>query len=162
MNTLLFPGSFDPFTLGHRDIAKRASKLCDRLVISVMQNDAKHPVFSLTERVDMVKESLKGFDNIEVMSYEGLLVDLYKEIGCSASVRGIRSESDFRYEAEMALANRLLYPEYDVILLPCRAELSLTSSSIVKEVGFYGGDITKMVPKEIQKQVSDKLMKGRK
>ena len=161
MKVMLFPGSFDPFTRGHRDIARRASKLCDKLVVAVMENNTKTPVFTAEERTELVKLSLKDYPNIEVMSYNGLLVDLYKNYGCCAVVSGIRSESDFRYEAELALANRLLCPEYDALLLPCRDDLSLISSSIVKEVGHYGGDISKMVPAEIVDMVKAKLLKGR-
>ena len=161
MKILLFPGSFDPFTRGHRDIARRASKVCDKLIVAVMENSAKTTLFSPEERVELIKLSLANYDNIEVISSSGLLVDLYKQLGCCAVVRGIRSESDFRYEAELALANRLLYPEYDCLLLPCRDDMSLISSSIVKEVGYYGGDISKMVPGEIVDKVKEKLMKGR-
>ena len=100
-------------------------------------------------------------DNVEVMAWGGLLVDLYRQLGCCASVRGIRSESDFRYESEHALANRLLFSGYDAVLLPCRDDLSLISSSMVKEVGSYGGDISKMVPAEIIDLVKEKLLKGR-
>ena len=113
------------------------------------------------ERVDMLKTVLSEYPNIEVLGSDGLLVDIYKELGCNAVVRGIRSESDFRYEAEMALANRMLYPEYDVVLLPCRDDLSLISSSIVKEVAMYGGDISAMVPGQIVDKVNDRLRKGR-
>ena len=161
MKVLLFPGSFDPFTRGHRDIARRASKVCDKLIVAVMENSAKKTVFTAKEREELVRLSLANYDNIEVISSSGLLVDLYKQLECCAVVRGIRSESDFRYEAELALANRLLYPEYDCLLLPCRDDMSLISSSIVKEVGHYGGDISKMVPAEIVDIVKDKLMKGR-
>lgn len=161
MTTLLFPGSFDPFTRGHRDIARRAARICDKLYVAVMHNDSKKHFFTPDERVTMASESLKAIENVEVIRYDGLLVDLYKNIQCDAVVRGIRSESDFRYEAEMALANRLLYSDYDVVLLPCRDDLSLISSSIVKEVGHYGGDISKMVPSEIYGFVSDRLTKGR-
>ncbi|MBO7425778.1 MAG: pantetheine-phosphate adenylyltransferase [Clostridia bacterium] len=161
MSILLFPGSFDPFTMGHCDIAKRASKLCDKLVVAVMDNSAKHPAFSTEDRVNMARESLKEYKNIEVVSSGGLLVDLFKELGCSAVVRGIRSESDFRYEAEMAMANRLLYADYEVLLLPCRENLSMTSSTIVKEVCYYGGDISKMVPAQIVDFVTKELKKGR-
>ena len=161
---MLFPGTFDPFTRGHRDIVRRASKLCDKLVVAVMENSAKTPLFTPDERVDLVQRSLagEGLENVEVMKWDGLLVELYKKLDCCASVRGIRSESDFRYEAELALANRLLYPGYDAILLPCRDDMSLISSSIVKEVGYYGGDISKMVPAEIIDTVNEKFMKGRK
>lgn len=163
MKAMLFPGSFDPFTRGHRDIARRAAKLCDKLVIAVMENPSKQPLFTPEERVELIKLSLINDDlnNVEVVSWNGLLVDLYKQLGCCASVRGIRSETDFRYESEMALANRLLLPGYDVVLLPCRDDLSLISSSMVKEVGFYGGDISKMIPAEIIEIVKDKFVKGR-
>ncbi|MBP5775653.1 MAG: pantetheine-phosphate adenylyltransferase [Saccharofermentans sp.] len=164
MKVMLFPGTFDPFTRGHRDIARRASKLCDELVVAVMENSAKTPLFTIEEREDLIRKSLTGeeLDHIKVMKWDGLLVDLYSDLGCCAVVRGIRSESDFRYEAELALANRLLYPGYDAVLLPCRDDMSLISSTIVKEVGFYGGDISKMVPAEILEEVKDKFKKGRK
>ena len=161
MTTLLFPGSFDPFTRGHRDIARRAAKVCDKLYVVVMQNKSKNHFFTADERVFMAKESLKEYPNIEVIQSDGLLVDVFKSTNSNAVVRGIRSESDFRYEAEMALANRLLYSEYDVVLLPCRDDLSLISSSIVKEVGHYGGDISQMVPAPIVDYVNEKLKKGR-
>ncbi len=164
MKVMLFPGTFDPFTRGHRDIARRAAKLCDVLYVAVMENSAKTPLFTLDEREDLIKKSLAGdgLDNIKVMKWDGLMVDLYTKLDCCAVVRGIRSESDFRYEAEMALANRLLHPGYDAVLLPCRDDMSLISSSIVKEVGYYGGDISKMVPAEIIDVVKDKFKKGRK
>ncbi len=161
MTTLLFPGSFDPFTRGHRDIARRASKMCDKLYVVIMENSAKKHFFTADERAYMARESLKDYPNIEVIQSAGLLVDVFKSVNANAVVRGIRSESDFRYEAEMALANRLLYSEYDVVLLPCRDDLSLISSSIVKEVGHYGGDISQMVPQPIVEFVNEKLKKGR-
>ena len=161
MKTLLFPGSFDPFTRGHRDIARRAARVCDKLVVAIMENSAKTTLFTAEEREELVRLSLANYDNIEVISSSGVLVDLYKQLDCCAVVRGIRSESDFRYEAELALANRLLYDKYDCLLLPCRDDMSLISSSIVKEVGHYGGDISQMVPAEIVDIVKAKLMKGR-
>ena len=161
MKVLLFPGSFDPFTRGHRDIARRAARVCDKLVVAIMENSAKTTLFTAEEREELVRLSLANYDNIEVISSSGLLVDLYKQLDCCAVVRGIRSESDFRYEAELALANRLLYDKYDCLLLPCRDDMSLISSSIVKEVGHYGGDISQMVPAEIVDIVKAKLMKGR-
>lgn len=124
-----------------------------------MNNSKKHYSFSLEERISMTKISLSEYDNIEVIGSDGLLVDIFKDLGCNAVVRGIRSESDFRYEAEMAMANRMLYPAYDVTLLPCRDDLSLISSSIVKEVASYGGDISRMVPSQIVEQVTERLRK---
>lgn len=161
MTSLLFPGSFDPFTRGHRDIARRAAKICDKLYVVVMNNSKKDYLFSLDERVDMAKAVLAEYGNIEVLGSDGLLVDIFKDLGCNAVVRGIRSESDFRFEAEMALANRMLYSDYDVTLLPCRDDLSLISSSIVKEVGSYGGDISQMIPAQIVDTVNERLRKGR-
>lgn len=161
MTSLLFPGSFDPLTRGHKDIARRASKICDKLYVVVMNNNKKNYLFNLDERVEMVKEVLKEFENIEVLGSDGLLVDIFKDLGCNAVVRGIRSESDFRYEAEMALANKMLCPGYDVTLLPCRDDLSLISSSLVKEVGSYGGDISGMIPAQIVDKVNERLRKGR-
>lgn len=157
MKTYIFPGSFDPFSLGHLDIAKRAARLCDRLVVAVMNNRTKKMVFSSEERVRMAEICLKDIPGIEVMAYDSLLVDLYRKIGASAVVRGLRSESDFRNEAEMAAANKLLLPEYDVILLPCSADMAFTSSSIIKEVAYFGGDISRMISPEIADSVKAKI-----
>lgn len=164
MKVMLFPGTFDPFTRGHKDIARRASKLCDKLVIAVMENSSKNPpLFTPEERVELINLSLQneGLDNVEVMAWDGLLVDLYQKLGCCASVRGIRSESDFRYEEEQLLGNRLLFSGYDAVLLPCSGDLALISSSMVKAVGYYGGDISTMVPAEIIDMVKVKFLKGR-
>jgi len=161
LTSLLFPGSFDPFTRGHRDIARRAARICDKLYVVALNNNVKKYTFTLEERVDMCRKSLSELENVEVLGSDGLLVDCFRDLGCRAVVRGIRSESDFRYEAEMALANRLLYPDYDVTLMLCRDDLSLISSSIVKEVGSYGGDISRMLPAPIVDFVSERLMKGR-
>ena len=161
MTSLLFPGSFDPLTRGHKDIARRASKICDKLYVVVMNNNKKEYLFDLDDRVQMAREVLGEFENIEVLGSEGLLVDIFKDLGCNAVVRGIRSESDVRYEAQMALANKMLCPSYDVTLLPCRDDLSLISSSLVKEVGSYGGDISGMLPAQIVDRVNERLRKGR-
>ena len=126
-----------------------------------MNNNKKEYLFDLDDRVQMAREVLGEFENIEVLGSEGLLVDIFKDLGCNAVVRGIRSESDFRYEAQMALANKMLCPIYDVTLLPCRDDLSLISSSLVKEVGSYGGDISGMLPAQIVDRVNERLRKGR-
>ena len=157
MKTFIFPGSFDPFSLGHIDIAKRAARLCDKLVVAVMINRAKTSMFTVEERVEMAKICLRDVPNIEAISRESLLVDVYRELGASAVVRGLRSESDFRYEAEMNAANTLMFPDYQVIFLPCRADLAFTSSSIIKEVAYYGGDISRMCVPEIEEMVHKKL-----
>lgn len=140
------------------DIAKRSAQICDKLVVAVMNNRAKKSMFTAEERVAMAKECLKDIPNVEVISRESLLVDLYRELDASAVVRGLRSESDFRYEAEMNAANTLMFPQYQVIFLPCRADLAFTSSSIIKEVAFYGGDISRMVIPAVEEMVHKKVL----
>lgn len=157
MKVFIYPGTFDPFTNGHVDIARRAAGLCDRLIVAVLTNQGKNPAFSAAERVDMAIRSLSGIANSVVMSYGGLLVNLYRQEHASAVVRGLRSESDFRFEAEIAAANKLLLPSYETFLLPCRIDLAFTSSSIVKEVASYGGDISGMVPAVIVQDIKDRL-----
>lgn len=157
MKTMIFPGSFDPFSLGHTDIARRAVRLCDRLLVAVMNNRAKDPIFTVEERVDMAKACLKDMPGIEVISYDRLLVDLFREKGACAVIRGLRSESDFRNEAEMAAANRLLLNDFETILLPCRSDLAYTSSSIIREVAYYGGDISGMVSPAISEYVNKRI-----
>lgn len=157
MSTFLYPGTFDPFTNGHVDIARRSAGLCDKLIVAVLTNKGKKPSFSVSERRQMAEDALRDLPQLEVLSYDGLLVDLYKKVGADAVVRGLRSESDFRFEAEIAAANKLLLPEYETILLPCRIDLAFTSSSIVKEVASHGGNISGMVPAIIIERVMDRL-----
>ncbi len=161
MHTLIYPGTFDPLTNGHVDIARRAAKLCDRLIVAVMINSAKTPAFSVEDRLHMVRTALSNLPHVEVVSFEGLLVDLYRDTGATGVVRGLRSESDFRFEAEMAAANRLLNTAFETILLPCRIDLAFTSSSIVREVASYGGDISGMVPAEIAPMIRERFGKKR-
>lgn len=157
MHTWVYPGTFDPFTNGHLDIARRAARLADRLIVLVMTNAQKHPVFSVAERCALVRQCLAGEPSIEVATYDGLLVDFMRQAGACACVRGLRSESDFRFEAELAAANRILYPGFESVLLPCRPDLAFTSSSIVREVAAYQGEIRGMVPEAIVDQVALRL-----
>lgn len=159
MKTFIYPGTFDPFTKGHVDIARRAVGICDKLYIAILTNSSKKTAFSVDERVMMAELSLEGIDNIQVEAFEGLLVDYYKLKSASAVVRGLRSESDFRYEAELAAANKLLCESFESVLLPCRMDLAFTSSSIVKEVASYGGDVSGMVSGKIVDMVTNKLSK---
>jgi pantetheine-phosphate adenylyltransferase len=161
MRILIYPGTFDPFTNGHVDIARRAARLCDLLVVAVLTNSSKQPYFSAADRVRMAQLSLQWLTNVEIESFSGLLVDFYRQKDACAVVRGLRSESDFRFEAEIAAANRLMLPEYETCLLPCRADLAFTSSSIVREVASYGGDISGMVPAPIMDLVLQKMDKKR-
>ncbi len=144
-------------TNGHVDIIRRASGLCDLLIVAILSNRHKKTAFSADERVEMVQAALKNKKGLEVVRFDGLLVDLYRLKQASAVVRGLRSESDYRFEAEMAAANKILLPEYETCLLPSRIDLSFTSSSIVREVAAFGGNISRMVPKPIADFVAQRL-----
>ncbi len=161
MRVFVYPGTFDPFTNGHLDIVRRAAKLCSHLYVAILPNVNKNTVFTIEERVVMAKRCLSDLANVSVESFDGLLVDYVREKEAAAVVRGLRSESDFRYELEMATANKLLYSDYESILLPSSFDLAFTSSSIVREVAQFGGDISKMVPKEILETVSLRLAGSR-
>ncbi|HHX37317.1 MAG TPA: pantetheine-phosphate adenylyltransferase [Clostridiaceae bacterium] len=162
MSILIYPGSFDPITVGHMDIIRRAAKLCDRLFVAVLPNSSKQAKFSVAERVEMIRTCIEAdaadlVAKVEVDAYHGLLVDYVRKVGAMATVRGIRRESDFPYEAEQVAANRLLYEDYEAILLPCRPDLAFTSSTIVREVAKYGGDISGMVPEACCEYVFNRL-----
>lgn len=157
MKTMIYPGSFDPLTNGHIDIIRRAARLCDRLLVAVLTNKGKKACFSKSERIEMVSDVVRGLPGVEVVAYDGLLVDLVRKYEARAVIRGLRSESDFRFEAEMAAANKLMLPAYETCLLPCRIDLAFTSSTIVREVASYGGDISSMVPEAIAARITRKL-----
>lgn len=157
MHILIYPGTFDPFTNGHVDIARRAISICDKLFVAILTNSTKKVAFSVEERLEMAKLSLAGFKNVEIEAFDGLLVDYFVIKQASAIVRGLRSESDFRYEAEICAASKLLLPRFESILLPCRMDLAFTSSTIVKEVATYGGDVSGMVSKDIAQYIQNKL-----
>ncbi|NCA98445.1 MAG: pantetheine-phosphate adenylyltransferase [Clostridia bacterium] len=157
MTVFIYPGSFDPFTNGHYDIARRAAGLCDQLFVAVMVNSQKKYHFTAQERVEMASRVLKDIPNVSVESYNGLLVDFFAAKKARAVIRGLRSESDFRFEAELAAANKLLLPAYETCLMPCRIDLAFNSSSIVREVAAYGGDITHMVPPVLVPLIMERL-----
>ncbi len=157
MKIFIYPGTFDPFTNGHVDIARRAVSICDKLYVAILTNSTKKVAFTVEERLEMARLSLAGIDNVEVESFDGLLVDYFKIKNASAIVRGLRSESDFRYEAELCAANKLLFTSFEAVLLPCRMDLAFTSSTIVKEVARYGGDVSGMVSKDIASFIKNKL-----
>ena len=158
MNKAIYPGSFDPVTFGHIDVAKRAAAMFDELVVAVLDNKAKSPLFLVDERVRILNEVFKDFSNIKVTSYEGLLVDFAKKNQAGVIVRGLRAVTDFEYELQMAQTNRELSNKVDTIFLTTSLEYSYLSSSTVKEVASYGGDISKFVPDFIAKLTYDKLL----
>lgn len=159
MRIFIYPGTFDPFTKGHEDIVRRAIKLCDKLIVAVLWNKSKHSAFTAEERVDMIQRCVSDLEQVEVLSSDKLLVDFMKEQKAQAIVRGIRSESDFRYELEIATTNKLLYKDYETILFPSRADMSFTSSSVVKEVASFGGNISDMVSEKIQEEIMNRFQK---
>jgi len=149
MKIALYPGTFDPVTLGHLDIIRRAAGVCDKLVIGVLPNSAKRPWFSVEERIELIKKVTSDLDNVEVESFDGLTVDFGKKIGASVIVRGLRAITDFEYELQIAQINHRLNPDIDTIFFTTSVEYSYVSSSIAKEVASYGGDVSGLVPSEI-------------
>ena len=146
MNIALYPGSFDPCTNGHLDIIKRASKIFDKVVVAVLCNSGKNPLFSAEERVDLIKKATADIPNIEVVSFSGLLVDCMKEHGARIVIKGLRAVSDFEYEFQMALINRKLCEDFETLFISASTEYMFLSSSIVKEIASYDGDLTGLVP----------------
>lgn len=149
MKTAIYPGSFDPVTLGHLDIIRRAAKVFDHLIVAVMHNQNKTPLFSVEERMAFLNQTTDEMGNVEIASFNGLLADYAKQRGACAIVKGLRAVSDFEYEFQMALANRKLNPELDTAFFMTSAEYMYLSSSIVKDIAMHGGKITGFVPEEI-------------
>jgi pantetheine-phosphate adenylyltransferase len=153
----LYPGTFDPITLGHIDIIKRARKVFDVLVIAVASNLEKKPLFADGERVKLIRNSLEKLDGIEVTSFDGLTAKFAKSIGATAIVRGIRAFSDFEFEFQMALTNRKLQPDVETVFLTPDEKHSYISSSLVKDIARRGGDITCFVPEAVKKELAKKF-----
>ena len=157
MKTAVYPGSFDPVTLGHYDIIERTAKMFDRVIIGVLNNKAKSPLFSATERVNMLKELTVSLPNVVVQSFEGLLIDFVRQCGGDLVVRGLRAITDFEYELQMAQTNRVIAPEIDTIFLTTNLKYSYLSSSIVKEIAEYNGEISEFLHPMIAERVRKKL-----
>ncbi len=154
--TALSPGTFDPVTNGHLDIARRATGLFDRVVVAVVENPSKDPLFSVEERVDMLRESVADLDGVEVDSFSGLLVDYARSKGFGAIVKGLRAVSDFEYEIQMAQMNRHL-SEIETCFIATSPRWSYLSSSLVKEVARYGGDVSTLVPDHVARRLKEKF-----
>jgi pantetheine-phosphate adenylyltransferase len=156
MNRAIYPGSFDPVTYGHLDIIKRSANLFDELLVGVLNNTAKSPLFSVEERVNMLTEATYDIKNIKIVAFSGLLVEFVKETKASVVVRGVRAITDFEYELQLAQTNHVLYPSVDTMFLTAKLEYSYLSSTIVREVARFGGDISKFVPDQVAKKMYDK------
>ncbi|MCI6637871.1 MAG: pantetheine-phosphate adenylyltransferase [Bilifractor sp.] len=153
----VYPGTFDPVTYGHLDIITRASKLYDKLIIGVLHNSAKTPLFSSKERVNILKKATSGIPNVEVQAFEGLSVDFAKQCHAGVIVRGLRLITDFEYELQMAQTNRKLAPDVDTTFLYTALQYSYLSSTTVKEVASFGGDISEFVPPFVAEEIHRKL-----
>ena len=157
----IYPGSFDPITNGHLDLIQRGARLFDKLIVSILRHDAKEPLFSVEERMEMLSEVVDVFPNVEVDSFGGLLVDYAAKRSATALLRGIRAISDYEYELQMALMNRRLGPELETIFMMSNEAYSFISSRLVKEVFSLGGDITGLVPPSVETRLKRRLSKTR-
>lgn len=157
MRSAIYPGSFDPVTLGHWDLIQRAGKLVDRLVVAVLHNPAKSPAFSVEERVAMLKELAHSLPHVEVTSFHGLLVDFAKSQDVQVIVRGVRAFSDFEYEFQMAIMNRKLAPELETMFLMPKEKYSAVSSRFVREIGSMGGTLNDLVPEVLRARIAERL-----
>ena len=156
MKRAIYPGSFDPITFGHLDMIERSAKIVDELVIGVLNNSAKNSLFSVEERVSMIKEMTKDWKNVTVASFDGLLVDFMKQIQATIIIRGLRAVTDFEYELQIAQANHVQNSEIETIFLTTDLKYSYLSSTIVKEFASYGGDISKFVPERFIDSIYEK------
>jgi len=153
----LYPGSFDPLTNGHLDVLWRARRLADRVVVAILENDSKTPLFSVAERIEMIREILGDDPATPVRSFSGLLVDFARESGATLIVRGLRAISDYEYELQMALMNRRLAPSIETVFLMAKEEYSYVSSRLVKEVAKLGGDVSGLLPDAVRRRLVDRL-----
>lgn len=158
MKTVICPGSFDPVTKGHMDIIERASKLFDKVIVAVLNNAVKNPSFTIEERMGLLKETTGHLTNVEIETFDGLLVDFAKLKGASAVVKGLRAVTDFEYEFQMSMINKKLCPEIETIFLNTSQEYMYLSSSVVKQIARAGGDISMFVPEEIHHKIVDRLL----
>ena len=157
MVVAVYPGSFDPVTLGHYDIIKRSAKIFDHVIVGVLNNTSKTPLFSLEERVKMLKDTVKDLPNVSVEAFEGLLVDFVKQKKTNVVIRGSRALTDFDLEMQMAQSNRMVAPDVDTVFLSTSNEYSYLSSSVVKEYAKYGVDLKDFVPECVINKLIDKM-----
>jgi pantetheine-phosphate adenylyltransferase len=158
--TALYPGTFDPPTSGHVDLVERGAKLFDHLTVAILVNPVKNPLFTVDERVEMLKEATAGIGNVSVATFDGMMVDFARQQGASAVLRGIRAISDYEHEFQMALMNRRLAPEIETVFLQPAGRYSFVSSRMVKEVFSFGGDVSGLVPPNVLKRLRARIKNG--
>lgn len=154
----VYPGSFDPVTYGHLDIIERASKVVDEVIVAVLVNSSKKPLFTIEERVGMLRETTKGFSNVKIETFQGLTVDFAKRVGAKVMVRGLRAVSDFESEMQIAQTNHSLNPDIDTMFFTTSLEYAFLSSTIVREVASYGSDVSNLVPEPVEQMLRKKYM----
>lgn len=156
-NIAIYPGSFDPCTNGHLDIITRSAALFDKLYVAVLKNSQKKPLFSIEERMELLKKAAAGINNIEIISFDGLLVNIADRVGARVIIKGLRAMSDFEYEFQMALANKGLNQNIETLFMTTTTDNSFLSSSLVKEIARNGGKISQFVPAAIEEEIAKKL-----
>ena len=157
----IYPGSFDPVTNGHLDIIKRAAAISDELIVGVLNNKAKTPLFSVEERVKMLCEVTKDIKNVKIIPFEGLLIEFASQMDAKVIIRGLRAVTDFEYELQMSQTNHKLNPKIETLFMTTSLEYSFLSSSTVRELASFGGDISQFVPKHVEEQVIEKIKEKR-
>jgi pantetheine-phosphate adenylyltransferase len=157
MRIAIYPGTFDPITNGHLDIIERAMKMFDSVIVTIARNSAKNPLFSDKERLELIREAVKGYENVTVDSFEGLLVDYARERKATAVLRGLRAISDFEYEFQMALTNRKLNDSVETVFLMPSERYTYLNSTIVREIARLGGDVNDFVPPVVQRAFAKKF-----
>lgn len=158
MNIGIYPGSFDPITYGHLDIIQRSVKLFDRLIVAVLSNPQKKPLFTVEDRIEMIRQSVNGIPNIEIDSFSGLLIDFARLKQAKVIIKGLRAVSDFEYELQMALMNKKLDNHIETIFIMTNSKYSYLSSSIVKEVSSFGGCVASLVPPLVEQRLKEKFI----
>lgn len=155
--TALYPGTFDPPTNGHLDLIQRGARLFDHLIVSILNNPGKDPLFTVEERAEMLREAISGMSNVSVATFDGLMVDFARQQGATAVLRGIRAISDYEYEFQMALMNRRLAPDIETVFLQPAGRYSFVSSRMLKEVFTFGGDVSGLVPPNVLKRLQSRI-----
>ena len=156
----LYPGTFDPPTNGHVDLIQRGARIFDHLVVAILNNPQKNPLFTVEERVEMLSECTRNIENVSIATFDGLMVEFARQQGATAVLRGIRAISDYEYEFQMALMNRRLAPEIETVFLQPAGRYSFVSSRMLKEVFTFGGDVTGLLPPNVYKRLRDRLNHG--